>query len=122
MNICDLKNCTGCFACMNICPAGAISVLLDDSFKTVPQIDKDKCISCGLCQKICPEINPVKGHSPKLCFAAWTKDDRDRQECSSGGIAAGFLNTCSALAVWCLEPDTVKMPKSSIFALIAPKS
>lgn len=90
MNICDLKNCTGCFACMNICPAGAVSVLLDDSFKTVPQIDKDKCISCGLCQKICPEINPVKGHSPKLCFAAWTKDDRDRQECSSGGIAAGF--------------------------------
>lgn len=51
VEICKKENCTGCFACMNICPKDAITVGEDEYAKTIPLIDKDKCIECGLCSK-----------------------------------------------------------------------
>ena len=43
----EKSRCTGCTACMNICPKGAITMAEDiDGFK-YPVIDQDKCINCG---------------------------------------------------------------------------
>ena len=42
------KNCTGCGACANLCPVGAISI--EDPSKT----DKNLCISCMRCVEVCP--------------------------------------------------------------------
>lgn len=36
---------------IRICPTDAIS---QDSPYSVPKIDKDKCIACGKCIKLCP--------------------------------------------------------------------
>lgn len=52
INICD-SNCCGCGACLNICPKGAISMKKDKAGFIYPCIDKDKCINCGLCEKVC---------------------------------------------------------------------
>ena len=53
----EKSRCTGCTACMNICPKGAITMAEDiDGFK-YPVIDQDKCINCGLCVKTCPVLN-----------------------------------------------------------------
>ena len=47
------KDCCGCTACMNICPKGAIDMCEDEEGFKYPVINKDKCIECGLCKKIC---------------------------------------------------------------------
>lgn len=55
MMLFENKNeCCGCWACANICPKGAISMIADNEGFKYPQIDNEKCIDCGMCQKVCP--------------------------------------------------------------------
>ena len=88
--ICSYRDCTGCFACLNICPRDAIVCTTDQYGKTIPEIRHDKCIECGMCTKVCPENNPVKKFPSVKCYAAWSKDEEQRLECSSGGAATEF--------------------------------
>jgi Fe-S-cluster-containing hydrogenase component 2 len=46
----DREKCIGCEACVNVCPATAIS-MEDDRAK----IDSNKCIDCGRCAQVCPQ-------------------------------------------------------------------
>lgn len=46
----DKEKCIGCGACVNVCPAGAIS--MDDD---KAMIDSNKCIDCGRCAQVCPQ-------------------------------------------------------------------
>lgn len=50
----DDKNCVGCEACANVCPAQAITVS-DDKEKKTRTITRDygKCIFCGQCEANC---------------------------------------------------------------------
>lgn len=45
----DSEICKGCSKCSRICPVGAISGKIKETFK----IDKDKCIKCGACKESC---------------------------------------------------------------------
>lgn len=90
MEICKEEMCTGCSACMNICPKKAISMTSNALGKSIPKIDDNKCISCELCKRKCPIINKVKKNDVKKVFAAWSKETIDQQLCSSGGIATCF--------------------------------
>lgn len=90
MEICERDKCTGCFACKNICPKEAIAVETDELGKTVPEILKEKCVECGLCRKVCPELGKKNLTFPIKCYAMWTKDKKDREECASGGVATGI--------------------------------
>lgn len=49
--------CSGCEACANACSHNAISMKADWRGFLYPTIDKDKCVDCGLCQKVCPTNN-----------------------------------------------------------------
>ena len=42
---------------MNICPVDAIQMRDNEEGFLYPQIDQEKCISCGLCARHCPEMN-----------------------------------------------------------------
>jgi len=43
------ENCTGCTACLRVCPEGAISGVKQERHV----IDTDKCIKCGACKSVC---------------------------------------------------------------------
>jgi len=45
----DLKKCTGCGDCLDICPVEAISM---DSGKA--RIDPETCLECEACARVCP--------------------------------------------------------------------
>lgn len=49
--------CLGCTACVNVCPAGALSyqdVKEKDKVKRILKIEWDVCIRCGQCELHCP--------------------------------------------------------------------
>lgn len=49
----DKADCCGCTACASICPKDAITMEPDTLGFKYPKVDLDKCINCGLCEKVC---------------------------------------------------------------------
>ncbi len=88
--ICNSEECTGCFACLNVCPGKAITVATDRLGKTIPKIDENLCVNCGLCKKVCPNVNDLQLKKPHMAIAAWSKREEDVKRCSSGGAATVF--------------------------------
>ena len=84
--IIDKKLCTGCTACLSICPKKAISFKEDNDGFKYPVIDKDKCIDCGLCKKKCPVLNTKDNDSINDCYVGFNKDDSEKEKSSSGAI------------------------------------
>ena len=84
--LCAPQQCTGCGACDNSCPVGAIAMNFVEGFK-YPQIDNDKCIGCLACEKACPILHPVcpPTNEKPIVYAARNKDAEIRRESSSGG-------------------------------------
>ena len=90
------KKCTGCMACMDICPKTAITYEISDDGFQYPIIDKTKCIKCSLCNKVCPVLYEPNRNMMHKTYAAWANDSTLRSRSSSGGIFAAiavrFLN------------------------------
>lgn len=81
------EDCCGCYACYNICPKECITMESDNEGFWYPKIDKNKCINCNLCKKICPIINKPDGSLyEKKSYALFNKNEKIRLESSSGGI------------------------------------
>lgn len=60
------RNCCGCAACMNVCPAGAVKMAADEEGFEYPFIDTEKCVECGLCKKVCPVEEIRTNSKPKI--------------------------------------------------------
>lgn len=58
IEITDKKQCCGCKACGDICPKHSISFKTDEEGIWYPEVNKDTCINCGLCEKVCPILHP----------------------------------------------------------------
>ena len=84
--IIEKKQCTGCSACMNICPKKAITMKRDNEGFLHPEINQNKCINCGICKKTCPVLNTKTNHSLNKCYVAYNKDSKVKENSSSGGI------------------------------------
>lgn len=86
-------NCTACNACFNSCPVGAINMIENKEGFKYPQIDSNKCIKCGLCEKICPAINKktIEEKDIKSVYAV-SANDKIRERSSSGGVFTLLAN------------------------------
>lgn len=102
--IVEKNKCTGCTACMNICPKQAISMVEDKEGFKHPVIDQEKCINCGLCKKTCPVLNTSKNDSLNKCYVAYNKDKESTLNKASSGnifelIAKCVLNA-NGIVIW----------------------
>lgn len=86
INITDNHDCCGCSACASVCPKLCISMLADKEGFLYPQVNKDSCIECGLCEKVCNELHPYEKRKPYKVLAAINKNEDIRMKSSSGGI------------------------------------
>lgn len=81
--------CSGCGACVTICPKDAITVNLDIEGFYTAMVDESSCVSCGMCKKVCMR-NKIHGGTPLrngVVVAAQSSDASTVKECTSGGIA-----------------------------------
>ena len=86
-NILPVQNCTGCEACLNACPNGAITMEIDKDGFLYPLINKNKCSNCKMCLKSCPILNKNnKNKKNDLKTYAGFADEKERLKSSSGGI------------------------------------
>ncbi len=82
------NKCCGCRTCEISCPKDAITVGRDRLAFEMPAIDKEKCIDCGKCIRVCPVLNKEKVEyvNHLLSGAAYALDPADRSKGSSGGL------------------------------------
>ncbi len=83
----EKSRCSGCGACWNVCPAGAIVPKEDDLGFTYPKIT-NRCINCNLCEKTCyNRLNCYNENREKPeVYAAWSSNSQIRFKSTSGGI------------------------------------
>lgn len=87
------KDCCGCEACVQRCPKQCIALEEDSEGFLYPEVNKDICIECGLCEKVCPVINQGKPIEPISVFAAINPNGEIRLQSSSGGIFTMLAET-----------------------------
>ena len=90
INPSDKQACTGCCACMNVCPQGGITMKPDREGFWYPETDPAACTDCGLCERTCPLGNgkavPTERRPQPQVFAAWNRDEAIRLASTSGGV------------------------------------
>ena len=50
----NIKLCKACGACVQACKNGSIHIVADGKHEPHSQIDKDTCVRCGYCFRVCP--------------------------------------------------------------------
>lgn len=86
----NLVDCCGCNACVQRCPKQCFSMRNDKEGFWYPVVDKTACINCGLCEKVCPQINIGQERKPLATFA-YKHSEKDIQKKSSSGGAFTLL-------------------------------
>lgn len=87
--VCKLNECTGCSACVDKCPKGAITIV-DSIHALNAEINNKLCIHCNLCYKTCPNINKVELKEQLMWKQGWAVNPEIRAKSSSGGLAAAI--------------------------------
>ena len=79
------EECTGCSACVHVCPVSALHFERDEEGFDYPALDEDACVKCGKCLQTCP-VNKKYISSASDAFAARNSERDIRIRSSSGGI------------------------------------
>ena len=89
------ERCTGCAACCNGCPKGAIRMVPDREGFLYPQVTGG-CVQCGHCTHVCPVLKQREPRPEPAAFLVWNGDETVRRDSTAGGAF-------SALAAYVLE-------------------
>ena len=84
--IIEKNNCCGCKACADICRNDAISFSSDREGFWYPEIDTNRCVDCGQCKRVCPQLHVLNKSNPIKVMAAKNRDRDILLKSSSGGV------------------------------------
>ena len=89
--------CCGCNACGDVCAHDAITFKTDIEGFWYPEVDKDKCTDCGLCERVCPilHVEELKrnDYNPPVCYGAYHKNLEIRFDSTSGGAFSAMAES-----------------------------
>ncbi len=83
--ICRYEDCTGCTACVSVCPLNCISMKANDEGFLYPYINNEICINCGLCKNKCPSNSSVKKGDLCNVYSAKHINPKKQNSSASGG-------------------------------------
>ncbi len=88
--------CSGCAACLNVCPQKAISLVERNGYFLFPDVNISLCTDCGLCKKVCPALKKNSDKKTDINFptayAGYIKDGETRKNSTSGGAFSAIAN------------------------------
>ena len=100
IQITDKSKCCGCNACGDVCPKDAITFKTDIEGFWYPEVNMERCIDCGLCEKACPELHiselKKNDYEQPVTIAAVNRDMRVRWDSTSGGAFSALADTMYA--------------------------
>jgi coenzyme F420-reducing hydrogenase beta subunit len=85
----DIAQCCGCSACYSVCPKDAIRMEADGMGFLYPQVEMDKCVDCGFCEKVCAfddSYDKSLNLPEPQAFAARHKDYDEVLKSTSGAV------------------------------------
>lgn len=86
------EKCTGCFACVNICPKNCIYMKHNKEGFLYPAIDEDNCLNCGLCKSVCSIDIKSSENKENNAYACFSKKEDVVRKSSSGGMFFEIAN------------------------------
>ena len=87
------NDCTGCAACVGVCPVNCITMEADEEGFRYPKIDLDKCIHCNKCRKLCEKArSEIVEQRNEKAYVSYSKNTDIRSTSSSGGIFSELAN------------------------------
>lgn len=89
LNFDQIHSCYGCGLCAIVCSENIVSIELSAEGFYIPIIsNKDKCIHCDLCEKVCSYLDGDLSQHPLEIqgYAVYSKNNQTRKTCSSGGV------------------------------------
>lgn len=89
INVENKAECCGCTACASICPTEAISMQPDVLGFLYPVVTADKCVNCGLCEKVCAfndDYSKESNLEQPLAFAVRHKQISEVEHSRSGAV------------------------------------
>ena len=87
IEIIQSSQCCACYACVNACPQKCIVMNREKTGSLYPHIIETKCIKCGKCLNTCPAAHNIPRNTPVEVFAAFSRNENEREVSTSGGIA-----------------------------------
>jgi len=123
----DIEKCTGCGACVEVCPFTKKALRIDESKKIVV-FDERRCVSCGSCYRVCKNdvisFDNGGGQDPSITLQNRLADaTRAVHERLSGRIAGiNFIRDITKYCDCCkpskiIAPDVGMMASRDLVAL-----
>lgn len=88
--------CSGCGACYNSCPTGAIQMVYSAEGFLTPTINTNTCVNCKRCVKVCPALRDIRDINPMPLSSLWGGyhiNETIRMNSSSGGAFYALANS-----------------------------
>lgn len=80
----DKTECCGCLGCIQKCPANALTKMIDEEGFVYPKLDTNRCIQCGICEKVC-SFGQKKENKIQKVYSFKHTENEVRINSSSGG-------------------------------------
>lgn len=112
MLVVDSQHCTGCGACIQICPQHCISWEHGELGHTIPNINITHCINCEACVKVCPINQAVNEPQGQRFYAAVHKDIAVLNRSTSGGFFTAIARSVlrqNGIVYGCAYEDTFQV-------------